>query len=1424
MGEVVEGTDLPKLNPTGLTNEGCVEINVNGVLGIDHSGTEKQLREKLISSSPTAEIVMGGVTTRCVLDSGAETSLVTSSFYEEHLVNEVGSLRPVGRFIRLMGANDLDIPIKGYLEIPITIFGSTFTACFMVRDSSSVGSTERRKQYPVLLGCNILRTLAKMRVTPSGPSSEEWMVALQWLSCLDEVQESGSNGSPLPTQGSVGFVCLARDEVVAPCAARVLSCVLSKPLQAKLSNACVFIQAVPLGAHGGDANSQTQFENIQVVEGVQLTENSSLHVLVCNVGEVAVTLRGNLRIATVVETTVNNEVHLWEVEGGLQVTVERVMLDENVGVCSGEGTEVEDGVTSLGVANKVTSPTNDRESIVFPDGSSYLLPPGISLKGFDKHEVVLIAELIRKHEAAFSMGPFDLGKCTLIPHEIALTCDKPIRLPYRRIPPHYVKEVQKLLQDLLEKGVIQRSGSAYASPTVLVRKKDGSIRLCIDYRKLNAITVRDAFPLPRIEETLEALGGSQYFSSLDMAHGYFQLVMHPESIDKTAFRVPWGLFSFTRMPQGLCNSPSTFQRTVEMIFGDLNFSKLVLYLDDILVYSSTFQEHLDRLEVVFQRLIKHGLKLKGGKCHFLRREIKHLGHVVGRDGVSVDPDKVERVENWPTPRGVEELRSFLGLASYYRRFVNGFSKIAAPLHALVGRAGAKTGKAPGFTWCAEAEQAFRTLKKALCTTPVLAFPNFSKSFVVEVDASLKGLGACLLQVGDDGNLHPLVYASRGLRGSEKQYTDLSSFKLELLALKWAITEKFRDYLLGSRFVVYTDNNPLAHLQNAKLGATEQRWVAQLAPFDMEVKFRSGRTNKCADALSRRPVRTAEVLSDCCIVPIEVRSIAEKGQERIFDASEGEASGRSSVLPSFTLDELSRMQKEDEQLREVWEHWLTDWGSLQQSGPNSRLNGWLKERMHIVDRGGVLYRETKDAVLGQVYQLLTPKKLQKWMIESAHDHWGHQGVNRTLSLLKTRCFWPGIGGHVREHIRNCFRCNASKPPSPVIRTPMRHLLAFRPMERLAIDFLKLDRGRGGFEDVLVMTDSFTKYALAVPCRDQTAPVVAKTLRDHWFSHYGVPLQIHSDQGRNFEGRLIHELCKLYGVKKTRTSPYHPEGNGQTERFNKTLCSLIKSLDVSERKKWPELLPHIVFVYNSTPHSVTGVAPWTLLFGQQPMLPMDHLLGNMKQNLGDEYVQEQARFMKQAYDIVKDRLIKAADNNKRRVDGKCRSIPPLVVGNIVLIKNCAFKGRHKLSDRFGSERYVIISCNDEEDLFVVRPVLGGKEKLVHRRLLILDPRNLEELHNCLPDVSGLSDRDCSPSRGEWLNKLDSSSESGSDSSSSDDEVSIRVLTKPTDHPGSEGTSCLSESRPKESTAAMVEPRRSERLRAKRCRTGSWPAAIT
>ncbi|XP_075131928.1 uncharacterized protein LOC142204512 [Leptodactylus fuscus] len=407
-------------------------------------------------------------------------------------------------------------------------------------------------------------------------------------------------------------------------------------------------------------------------------------------------------------------------------------------------------------------------------------------------------------------------------HTIQTGDHPPIKERHRPIPPAQYQQVKGLLQNMKDSGVIRDSRSPWAAPLVLVKKKDGTIRLCVDYRKLNDITHKDAYPLPRIEESLAALQSAVYFSVLDLTSGYWQVPMSPADAEKTAFTTPMGLFEFDRMPFGLCNAPATFQRLMEFCLGHLNFESVLLYLDDIIVYSRTYAEHLDHLARVFESLDRYGLKLKPSKCHLLKSEIQYLGHIVSADGVSPDPQYTERIRDWPTPETVKDIRRFLGFAGYYRRFVKNFARIAAPLQAvLIGQSTTRSGKSPTIQWTPEMQKAFEELKAALVGPNVLAYPDYSKPFILQTDASKTGLGAVLSQK-QEGLIRPIAFASRSLRATERNDSNYSSFKLEFLALVWAVTEKFHHYLTATPFVAYTDNNPLTHLSTAKLGAIEQR--------------------------------------------------------------------------------------------------------------------------------------------------------------------------------------------------------------------------------------------------------------------------------------------------------------------------------------------------------------------------------------------------------------------------------------------------------------------------------------------------------------------------------------------------------------------------------------------------------------------------
>ena len=404
-----------------------------------------------------------------------------------------------------------------------------------------------------------------------------------------------------------------------------------------------------------------------------------------------------------------------------------------------------------------------------------------------------LIDVIYDHTEVFSLFDRDLGFCDVLKHSIPTTTDKPVYLPHWQIPVQLQSEVRKCLDNWLKQGIIHLSKSPYASQVVIVRKKTGEIRLCVNFRKLNTISIHDSFPLPRVEEALQAVQAAVWFSSFDLAQGYLQMAMEEEDIEKNAFRAgSSGLYEFTRMPFGLTKAGASFCRLMEMCIGDQQYVTLLFYLDDICIFVETADQMLDCIELVFSHLKEFNLKIKPKKSHFFQTSITFLGHILSADGVSPNPEKVAKIKDWPTPKTPKEVHSFVGLALYYRRFIPNFAKWAGPLHALIVPASfkqkirkgeMKKSNLPEFKWTPACQEGFNQLKKALTEAPVLAYLDYSKPFILETDASLKGLGAVLSQKGDDNEIRVITYASRSLRPSEKSMRDYSSAKIELMALK-----------------------------------------------------------------------------------------------------------------------------------------------------------------------------------------------------------------------------------------------------------------------------------------------------------------------------------------------------------------------------------------------------------------------------------------------------------------------------------------------------------------------------------------------------------------------------------------------------------------------------------------------------------------
>ena len=521
----------------------------------------------------------------------------------------------------------------------------------------------------------------------------------------------------------------------------------------------------------------------------------------------------------------------------------------------------------------------------------------------------------------------------------------------------------------------------------------------------------------------------------------------------------------------------------------------LIYLDDIVVFSRTFEEHVERLSLVFERLAETGLKLSPAKCRLFQDKIKYLGHIVSSEGIATDPEKIRCVKDWPVPQTLEQLQSFLGFVGYYRRFIKDFSKINRPLYDMFKGSGCnkkkkhRKPKSGPFQWQECHQTAFEKLVNMCCEAPILAYADYTKPFTVHTDASLDSLGAVLYQCRE-GKDRVIAYASRGLSQSERNYP---AHKLEFLALKWAVTDKFHDYLYGNSFTVKTDNNPLTYvLTSAKLDATGHRWVANLSEYNFDIIYRSGPSNRDADALSRiswpqnlqqvsQPVVHAmcqNVTTDSCAV--ESCTFDDAVVPDLFESSS-----------IGDMIDWHQEQANDPAISRIMDCLVNDdpWPT----GPNrsQELKSLVKEKSRLRIKNNLLYRERstgdRDSPTTE-FQLVIPAKSREEILEFAHDRAGHMGREQTIALLRPRCYWPGMYSDVKDHVQECPRCIRRKHPVDQV-APLQNVFTTHPMELVCIDYLTLESSKGGIENILVVTDHFTKYSQAYPTRNQTARTTA-----------------------------------------------------------------------------------------------------------------------------------------------------------------------------------------------------------------------------------------------------------------------------------------------------------------------------------------------
>ncbi|CAH8627089.1 unnamed protein product [Dicrocoelium dendriticum] len=855
----------------------------------------------------------------------------------------------------------------------------------------------------------------------------------------------------------------------------------------------------------------------------------------------------------------------------------------------------------------------------------------------DKRTLERLKEILRNHSEAFAWRPGDIGRTGVVKHSIDTGSARPIKSPPRRIPLHWQSELQLLIDEMLKKNVVRPSTSPWASPVVLVKKKDGGFRLCVDYRRLNEVTRKDAFPLPRIDDLFDALGGSAYFSTLDLASGYWQVEVEETDQAKTAFVVPSGLYEFQTMPFGLANAPATFQRLMQRVLDDLVPHKCLVYLDDVIVHGKTKDDHLSNLADVLSRLIDVGLKLQPTKCHVLQEKVTYLGHIISRTGIQTDPRKTEQVKSWPIPVSVDQLRSFLGLASYYRRFIKGFAEIAAPLNALLQ-------KNSLFVWSAECQEAFDRLRESLCNPPLLVFPDISTSageFILDTDASDHAIGAVLSQKGTDGVERVVSYGSRSLTSRERNYC---TTRKEMLALVFFIKQN-RHYLLGRKFVVRTDHQSLRWLQNFKDPEGQiARWQEQLQEYDFECQHRPGAKHANADALSRIPIRNHGDCPSCITQHVALVNLqrAEYGRWQEAQASDPDISliydKRRSGGGRPTSKEMEGKSYEARCLWAMWE----------------KLS--MEEGVLVFDFGPTYAR-----------RIVVPRTLVSEVLSELHKQLGHAGINKLESAARQRFWWPHQRRDVINFCQSCETCATFKNPHITQRAPLQPIVAGYPNEIVGVDLIgPLRETPRGNRYILVMVDYFTKWCEAVPLSQADTVTVTTAMVNQWICQWGAPGQLHSDRGSSFESSLVRELCRVLGIDKTRTTAYHPQGNGQVERTNRSLKLLLKAFVDQNISEWDTMLSKCLLAYRSTVHSSTGQTPFFMWTGREVRLPSDIRLPTSQQPHPSvtEYVSKLLNSLQQTHQSARVHLANAHRRQKDYYDKKTFGVP-LKTGDVVYL---------------------------------------------------------------------------------------------------------------------------------------------------------------
>lgn len=1079
-------------------------------------------------------------------------------------------------------------------------------------------------------------------------------------------------------------------------------------------------------------------------------------------------------------------------EGTALVVHSQVLQEENVRLGNVVNTVKQGKILAIAINTSeetITIPPLKIEEIEFEEfrETSMLIATSTNEITEDKHRIDRIREAITYRELnaeesdslwkvigeypdIFQLEGDSFPSTDAIQHEIHLKEGaKPVNVRPYRLPYAHRQEIVRQMEELERNNIIQPSESPWNAPLIVVPKKpdpqgNPKYRVCVDFRRLNELTIGDAYPIPRIDEILDQLGRSRYYTTLDLVSGYHQVSIRAEDRQKTAFSTDKGHYEFRRMPFGLSGAPSTFQRLMNTALTGINGTKAFVYLDDIIVYASDLKDHESKLQDVFSRLRKFNLRLQPSKCQFLQKEVIYLGHLITDEGVKPDPGKIKCVQNHPIPRNTTEIKQFLGLSGYYRRFIEGYSQTAKPLTTLLN-------KDVPFEWSTECQRAFETLKQKLVEAPVLQYPDFGRPFILTTDASQFAIGSILSQ-GTPGQDRPIAYASRTLNKAEQAY---STTEKELLSIVWAV-KNFRPYLLGRQFKIYTDHMPLTWLFNVKdPGSRLIRWRIKLAEYQYEVIYKTGKSNTNADALSRimevkvvhtrsqrqlagslmnlklfheyisdsecqnyRNARVQEVTGDLFTVSEEFHLLHCVSAD--LKLNQGIALEFRRKFGHLQHLKLQRPKKTEVAYFQLGTRYIINlvtkdkfWQKptledMYNSLRNLRLFCQEFEIQNLampkigcgldqLDWPTVLrmirYIFHKSEINIQIFSKQSVAELDKQQIISEHHmavFGGHRGVNQTVKRIQKQFDWEGISQDVTDFISKCSSCQMNKTASRNTKQPMViSTTASEPFERVFIDVVgPLTRTYQGNVYILTLQCDLTKFSVATPMTNKEANTVAYHFVTSFVCIHGMPQNLISDQGTEFLNKIFSETCKLIGVKRINTSPYHPQANGALERSHRTLGEYLRHYVDADQQNWDTYIPYAMFTYNSSEHQSTGKQPYALLYGRTLQVPTSLTKPPQPQYNYDDYQEELKQRLREAHRIARESLMRNKIKTKASYDQTTNPIT-IHVNDRVLIQDKTRKG--KLSPKWLGP-YVVLEINENENVTIQR---GKRKTKVHKNLV-------------------------------------------------------------------------------------------------------------